>query len=145
MYSSPIELIYQDLETSFEDKVLKATQAVDIQVNKDELIKALQFDRQQYDTGYIDGKAEALTNIYSVWDCETCSLKYFSNFESAKNYAKQILLEYTYKYKLSDSIIEDLYNMLDKISSASYVIDTPDFSDEPITIEVVAIDKIKIE
>ena len=55
MYQSPIELIMGQQRTQLEDNIVRAVQAVNIYVDRDELIKALQFDRDQYNKGYIDG------------------------------------------------------------------------------------------
>lgn len=60
MYTSPIEVIYGDIETKFEDCMLKVIQDCGIRVNKDELIKALGYDRDQYAKGYEDGYYEGL-------------------------------------------------------------------------------------
>ena len=62
MYQSPIEVICNDIKYRFEEDVYKAIQNVDIKVNKDELIKALLYDRDQYNKGFYDGllaKSEA--------------------------------------------------------------------------------------
>lgn len=62
MYQSPIEVIYNDVKCRFEEGVYKAIQNVNINVNREELIKALLYDRDQYDKGYYDGltaKSEA--------------------------------------------------------------------------------------
>lgn len=58
MYESPIDIIYSEMQTKLEGEVFKAVQNVGINVNKDELIKALSYDRQQYEKGYADAKAE---------------------------------------------------------------------------------------
>lgn len=58
MYKSPIEIIYDDIKHSFEEGIYKAIQKVDIKVNRDELLKALAYDRQQYEKGYADALAE---------------------------------------------------------------------------------------
>lgn len=55
MYESPIDVLYKNVETSFENGVLNAIQKVDIIVDKEELIKALKYDRDQYRKGYEDG------------------------------------------------------------------------------------------
>lgn len=55
MYESPIDVIYSDMETKLEDGILKAVQDVGIAVNKQELLKALQYDRDSYRKGYEDG------------------------------------------------------------------------------------------
>lgn len=55
MYKSPIEIIQKQMRTQFEDNVYKAIQDYGIVVDKDELVKALKFDRGQYELGYRDG------------------------------------------------------------------------------------------
>ena len=55
MYESPIYVIYNDVLTKLEDGVLKAVQDVGVTVDKQELIKALQYDRDSYRRGYKDG------------------------------------------------------------------------------------------
>lgn len=59
MYKSPIDIIYGQMETQLEGTVLKAVQNVGVNVDKEELIRALQYDRDQYHKGYSDGKADA--------------------------------------------------------------------------------------
>lgn len=61
-YESPIHLIMGQLQTEFAkqgselDKMTyKAIQSVGIEVDKDELIRALQYDRDQYNAGYRTG------------------------------------------------------------------------------------------
>lgn len=54
-YESPIKEIIGELQTQQEENVIKAVQKVGIDVDKEELIKALQYDRQQYQKGYEDG------------------------------------------------------------------------------------------
>lgn len=53
-YESPVRLIASQFETKIENDVMSVIQNYDIQVDKDELIKALNYDRQQYDKGYRD-------------------------------------------------------------------------------------------
>ena len=54
MYISPIDIIYGQLETQMEGDILRAVQSYGINVDKDELIRALQYDREQYYKGYAD-------------------------------------------------------------------------------------------
>ena len=67
MYKSPIEKIYGELQTQMvqedENMVMKAVRKVGVNVDKYELIKALQYDRNQYTKGYEDGKNEILNKI----------------------------------------------------------------------------------
>lgn len=60
MYKSPIEIIQNQTVTQMEGDIFKAVQSCDINVDKDELIKALAYDRGQYDAGYADGKRDAV-------------------------------------------------------------------------------------
>lgn len=54
-YKSPINIISSALRIEIENETLKAIKDVGIDVDKDELIKALKYDRNQYDKGYGDG------------------------------------------------------------------------------------------
>lgn len=56
-YQSPIEQIVSDIQTSLENEVYKAVQRVGICVDRDELIKALKYDRDQYCKGVRDREA----------------------------------------------------------------------------------------
>ena len=55
-YQSPIEIIYDkltaDFNTQLENNILTAVQNYGINVDRDELIKALNYDRRQYEAGY---------------------------------------------------------------------------------------------
>lgn len=58
MYKSPIEMIYENMQTQIlkqqENDILQAVQRYDIVVDKEELLKALRYDRGQYTKGYND-------------------------------------------------------------------------------------------
>ena len=47
-----------------EENIFKAIQNVDINVDREELIKALKYDRDQYNKGYEDAKAEIKNTLY---------------------------------------------------------------------------------
>ena len=55
MYKSPIDIIYGQMQTQMEGDIYRAVQSYHINVDKDELIRALEYDRDQYDKGYADG------------------------------------------------------------------------------------------
>ena len=59
MYESPIELItsqvYHSIIEQQENQVYQAIQNVGVNVDKEELLKALKYDREQYQKGYNDG------------------------------------------------------------------------------------------
>ena len=60
MYQSLIEIIQDRMRMEVEGEVFKAVQNVGVHVDKDELLKALQYDRGQYKSGYEDGYAKAI-------------------------------------------------------------------------------------
>ena len=60
MYEAPIKMMQHQLRTEEENGILKAIMDVGVVVNKEELIKALQYDRGQYDKGYNDGYLEGI-------------------------------------------------------------------------------------
>lgn len=59
MYKSPIEVIVSQVQEMIiqqqEDQTFAAVQKVGINVDKQELLKALAYDRKQYEKGYADG------------------------------------------------------------------------------------------
>lgn len=77
MYSSPIDIIYQDIQNCFEEGIYSAIERVNIKVKKDELLRALAYDRHQYEKGYADAladrtKARWVEDSYSGLPC-VCS------------------------------------------------------------------------
>jgi flagellar biosynthesis/type III secretory pathway protein FliH len=64
-YESPIEVIVGQLrmeqEKKLEGDIFRAVQDYGITVEKEELIKALQYDRQQYEKGYKYGYEDGVT------------------------------------------------------------------------------------
>lgn len=53
-YESPIDIVVGEVQFKFEQDVMKAIQSYGICVDRDELIKALQYDRHQYEKGFAD-------------------------------------------------------------------------------------------
>ena len=54
-YESPIEILMGEFRMQQENEILTAIQGYNIRVDKDELVKALAYDRNQYEKGYADG------------------------------------------------------------------------------------------
>ena len=54
-YESPIDLITTQVIKQLDDRTFRAVLDCDIHVDKDQLIKALAYDRGQYEKGYEDG------------------------------------------------------------------------------------------
>lgn len=53
-YESPIRMIVGEMKTKMDNDTLTAIQRYGIDVDKEELIKALNYDRGQYEKGYAD-------------------------------------------------------------------------------------------
>lgn len=62
MYESPLSEIFGEIQTKIieheENQIVQAVQNCGINVDKEELTKALMYDRHQYEKGYADAKAE---------------------------------------------------------------------------------------
>ena len=72
-YKSPIEIICQGIGYEVDKGILKAVLEHGINVDKDELIRALQYDRDQYKKGYSDGKKAAMDELVWCKDCKHSS------------------------------------------------------------------------
>lgn len=59
MYESPIKVFQKQLESHLEEDVLKAVMSYNVVVDKEELLRALKYDRDSYYRGYEDGIAAA--------------------------------------------------------------------------------------
>lgn len=71
MYESPIKVFQGNLEMQFESEILKAVQRADITVDRDELIRALRYDREQYQKGFDDARKDAAP-VVRCKDCVHC-------------------------------------------------------------------------
>lgn len=78
MYKSPIDLMIQGLRMQQEDEIFRSVQNVGVVVDKDELIRALSYDRGQYQKGYTDGLKNAVRHGEwahlggDEWYCTVC-------------------------------------------------------------------------
>jgi hypothetical protein len=79
-YESPINIIYGEINNKLENEVLTAIHNLGIDVNKEELVRALRYDREQYQKGYEDRDKEIVR-------CKDC--KHWSN-ERINDYNKCI-------------------------------------------------------
>ena len=70
VYKSPIQILQQEFEMSmnkcFEDETFKAIQKFGISVDKEELIKALKYDREQFEKGRECGKREIRKELFEL-------------------------------------------------------------------------------
>lgn len=59
-YQSPIEVIQSQMRSQIEGEIYRAVMNVGVNVDKDELLKALQYDRGQYQKGYEDRDSQVV-------------------------------------------------------------------------------------
>ena len=93
MYNSPITItspitiadeITKKLLGEEEDTIVSYIQTLDIRVDKDELVKALRYDRDQYNKGYADALEDVIKHgeweITEAWPhnvyCSRCHTRY---------------------------------------------------------------------
>lgn len=78
-YESPISLSYEDIMKDIVERqegyIVECIHKVGVDVNKEELVKALSYDRDQYNKGYADRDAEIVR-------CKDC--KYFDHSDFGK-------------------------------------------------------------
>ena len=74
MYKSPIELLVTEIQHQIvkqqDEEIYKAVLNYVPNVDKEELIRALQYDRDQYEKGYADGKRDAMAELVRCKDCK---------------------------------------------------------------------------
>lgn len=59
-YKSPIDVLMKDAQLNYENGIYNAIQEYEIKVDKEELIKALNYDREMYIKGYNDAIHEMM-------------------------------------------------------------------------------------
>lgn len=76
MYESPIKLFFPKLEEEIcniakkqDEMVFDAVAKVGVTVDRDELLRALQYDRDQYDKGFNDGIMAAASELVRCSEC----------------------------------------------------------------------------
>ena len=70
MYKSPIEVITENVKKEVDNGVYKAVTQYGVDVDRDELIKALCYDREQYEKGFRDGYNWRGSEIVRCKDCK---------------------------------------------------------------------------
>ena len=63
MYESPINIIISKLCTKLESDCVKSVQHYGFDIDKEELAKALNYDRKQYEKGHTDGYNKAIDDL----------------------------------------------------------------------------------
>lgn len=77
MYNSPVKLftdeITRDIAKKQDALVFNAVARLGVTVDRDELLRALRYDRGQYDKGYADGKSDGrAAAMAEIVRCKEC-------------------------------------------------------------------------
>ena len=78
MYESPIKIIESTIDSIYKAIIKQKDDAIfaeiqtsfGVDLDRKELIRALQYDRNQYEKGYADGKADAEAKLVRCKDCK---------------------------------------------------------------------------
>lgn len=74
MYESPIDLYLSDIHHQIlkqqDEQIYQAVVHFFPGVKREELLKALRYDRGQYEAGYADGKRDAMAELVRCKDCK---------------------------------------------------------------------------
>ena len=98
MYESPINIIISKLCTNLESDCLQAVQRYGFDVDKEELAKALNYDRKQYEKGHTDGYNKAIDDFVkeivdrglSANDDKYCITRYDNYLKVIKEISEQL-------------------------------------------------------
>lgn len=67
-YESPIQIAIGQMRMEQDNNVYRAIREYGIDVDKDELIKALQYDRNQYDKGFVNGYNHIVEIVGAIFE-----------------------------------------------------------------------------
>ena len=74
MWESPIQIltddIVKDIARKEDELLMESVHRVGFNIDKDELVKALNYDRDQYEKGYADGRLARDSEIVRCRDCK---------------------------------------------------------------------------
>ena len=68
-YESPITTYWRKVQEDADNEVLRRVLELGVVVDEEELVKALQYDRDQYNKGYLDGCTDEASKIIHCKDC----------------------------------------------------------------------------
>lgn len=106
-YKSPIEMIATEFQTKYEKDCVSVCRRYGFNVDKDELAKALAYDRNQYDKGFKDGYAQAIKDRQELYE----SNNDLTSREALRNYARKVLcadsVTNTSLIRMFDAIIDN--------------------------------------
>lgn len=96
-YEPPIQLFVREIATKIqeqqEDKVMEVVHSYNINVDKEELIKALQYDRNQYIKGYTDAvkQMEGYRKAVTCCECKYCEVVIDSIIDEPKYFCTRMV------------------------------------------------------
>lgn len=98
MYESPINFIFGDIQMQVvkqqENEAYMAVQKCGVDVNKEELMRALQYDREQYEKGYEDAVRQVKEDIIKELMMQReWYLNLYAEFMDGEGYRSSLLLE----------------------------------------------------
>jgi hypothetical protein len=98
MYESPINFVFGDIQTQVvkqqENEMYMAVQKCGVDVDKEELMKALQYDREQYKRGYEDAVRQVKEDIIKeLMTQREWYLNLYAEFMDGEDYRSSLLLE----------------------------------------------------
>lgn len=90
-YESPIKFIQGEIEMKIEEDICRAVQNVGVEVDKEELLKALEYDRGQFEKGFDCGYKRAIDDViskcskeYQVWSNDSVCKIWLSDLVELK-------------------------------------------------------------
>lgn len=117
-YEPPIKTVIGEAKTEIDNDVCKAVCQIGIRVDKEELLRALQYDRGQYDKGFADGVRKGQQGWISVED-DLPKNDYDKHWKDRKRYLvftepSGIMFVATYGYKEHDWWVNGDHFVLEK-------------------------------
>ena len=121
-YNSPISIISQMVDSQIKEMhkqeetaiVSEITRKIGVDVDKDELIRALNYDRHQYEKGYVDGRMfgrhEVLSKVKHISESQAISkeqLEYYGEKQSTeyKNCVKRQICNEIGRYLYENRLV----------------------------------------
>lgn len=121
-YNSPISIISQMVDSQIKEMhkqeetaiMSEITRKIGVDVDKDELIRALNYDRHQYEKGYVDGRMfgrhEVLSKVKRISESQAISkerLEYYGEKQSTeyKNCVKRQICNEIGRYLYENRLV----------------------------------------
>lgn len=98
MYKSPINFVFGDIQMQIvkqqENEAYMAVQKCGVDVDREELMRALQYDREQYEKGYEDAVRQVKEDIIKeLMTQREWYLNLYAEFMDGEDYRSSLLLE----------------------------------------------------